>query len=101
VGESSPGSLSGRTAVEELKLRRRPESWRLACQALVQQSVLVLTRPQLGLADAEAKLAAARAEPLPAGPTAWPVIEQPEAEAEPPANPEPAGDESTTSDEEA
>jgi ferredoxin len=103
VAESSPGSLSGRTAVEELKLRRRPGSWRLACQALVQQSVLVLTRPQLGLADAEAKLAAARAEPLPAGPTAWPVIEQPEGDAdvEPPANAAPAGNESTTSDEEA
>ena len=47
VGESSPGSLSGRTAVEEQKLRRRPQSWRLACQTLVQQSVLVLTRQAL------------------------------------------------------
>ena len=75
VGESSPGSLSGRTAVEEQKLRRRPEGWRLACQTLVQQSVLVLTRPQVGLGDAEQRIAAAKAEPLPAGPTAWPVQE--------------------------
>ena len=75
VGESSPGSLSGRTSVEEQKLRRRPESWRLACQTLVQQSVLVLTRPQVGLGDAEQRIAAAQAEPLPAGPTAWPVEE--------------------------
>ena len=75
VGESSPGSLSGRTAVEEQKLRRRPEGWRLACQTLVQHSVLVLTRPQVGLSDAEQRIAAAKAEPLPAGPTAWPVQE--------------------------
>ncbi|MEI6359910.1 MAG: ferredoxin, partial [Synechococcus sp. ELA619] len=45
------------------------------CQALVQQSLLVLPRPQVGLADAEALLAAARQEPLPAGPMAWPVVE--------------------------
>ena len=76
VGESSPGSLSGRTTVEEQKLRRRPEGWRLACQTLVQQSVLVLTRPQLGLPDSEQRIAAAKAELLPAGPTAWPEPEQ-------------------------
>ncbi|MFM8935657.1 MAG: 2Fe-2S iron-sulfur cluster-binding protein [Vulcanococcus sp.] len=73
--ESGPGSLSPRTAVEEQKLRRRPEGWRLACQTLVQQSVMVLTRPQLGLADSEQRIAAAKAEPLAAGPTAWPVVE--------------------------
>ncbi len=66
-------ALTPRTAVEDQKLRRRPQDWRLACQALVQQSLLVLTRPQVGLADQEALLAAARAEPLPAGPTAWPA----------------------------
>ncbi|MEN9541320.1 MAG: hypothetical protein RLZZ459_1411 [Cyanobacteriota bacterium] len=76
VGESTPGSLSGRTSVEDQKLRRRPEGWRLACQALVQHSVLVLTRPQVGLGDAEQRIAAAKAEPLPAGPTAWPVSEE-------------------------
>ena len=76
VGESSPGSLSGRTTVEEQKLRRRPEGWRLACQTLVQQSVLVLTRPQLGLPDSEQRIAAAKAELLPAGPTAWPEPER-------------------------
>ena len=75
VGESSPGSLSGRTAVEEQKLRRRPQSWRLACQSLVQQSLLVLTRPQVGFGDAEAKIAAAKATVLPPGPTAWPSQE--------------------------
>ena len=75
VGENAPGSLSPRTGVEEQKLRRRPEGWRLACQALVQQSVLVLTRPQVGLPDAELRINAARAEVLPAGPTAWPQPE--------------------------
>ena len=92
VGESGPGSLSGRTAVEDQKLRRRPQTWRLACQALVQQSVLVLTKPQTGLGDADQKIAQAKAQPLPAGPTAWPVdeslIEDDESE-------------TTTSDEEA
>ena len=78
VGESCPGSLSGRTAVEEQKLMRRPEGWRLACQALVQHSVLVLTRPQVGLPGSESLIAAAKAEPLPAGPTAWPVVENEE-----------------------
>ena len=75
VGESSPGSLSGRTAVEDQKLRRRPQSWRLACQSLVQQSLLVLTRPQVGFGDSEGRIAAAKASPLPPGPTAWPLQE--------------------------
>ncbi len=111
VGESSPGSLSPRTAVEERKLQRRPQEWRLACQSLVQHSVLVLTRPQAGLGDAEARIAAAKAEPLPAGPTAWPVAES-EAEgaaeeSQQSQQPEalgleqPGSGESTTADEEA
>jgi ferredoxin len=65
--------LSGRTVVEDQKLRRRPQSWRLACQSMVQESVLVLTRPQVGLADQEKLLAAAQAQHLPTGPTAWPA----------------------------
>ena len=92
VGESNPGSLSGRTGVEEQKLRRRPQTWRLACQALVQQSVLVLTKPQTGLGDADQKIAQAKAQPLPAGPTAWPVDERLIEDEE---------SETTTSDEEA
>jgi ferredoxin len=64
-------ALSARTAVEEQKLRRRPQEWRLACQALVQQSLLVITRPQLGLADKQGLVANALAQPLPAGPTSW------------------------------
>jgi ferredoxin len=70
VGES--GALSAATPVEIQRLRRRPESWRLACQALVNGSVLVLTRPQTGLADREQRIEQARRDPLPEGPTAWP-----------------------------
>jgi ferredoxin len=71
-------ALSPRTAVEEQKLRRRPEQWRLACQALVQQSLLVISRPQIGLADKEGQVARALATPLPAGPTSWPEPPAPE-----------------------
>jgi len=101
VGESSPGSLSSRTAVEEQKLRRRPDGWRLACQTLVQQSVLVLTRPQVGLGDGEQRIAAAKAEPLPAGPTAWPVVERDDDSNEEDGEVSAGSTETTTSDEEA
>lgn len=75
-------ALTPRTAVEERKLRGRPQTWRLACQALVQQSLVVLTRPQLGLANRDSALAAALAEPLPPGPTAWPAPPQEEEDTE-------------------
>jgi ferredoxin len=71
-------ALSPRTGVEERKLRGRPQTWRLACQSLVQQSLVVLTRPQLGLANRDSALAAALAEPLPPGPIAWPTPPQSE-----------------------
>ncbi|MEB3234483.1 MAG: 2Fe-2S iron-sulfur cluster-binding protein [Cyanobacteriota bacterium] len=67
-------ALSPRTSVEDQKLKRRPQHWRLACQALVNQSLLVITRPQVGLGDREALVAAAMAEPLPLGPTSWPQM---------------------------
>jgi len=73
VEGGSARALSPRTPVEEQKLRRRPQTWRLACQALVEESVLVLTRPQVGLAEAENVFAEARSQPLPPGPTAWPA----------------------------
>jgi ferredoxin len=74
------GSLTERTVAEEKKLLRRPPTWRLACQALVEKSVMVLTRPQVGLAQREAIVAEARSRPLPEGPTAWPS--EPEASAD-------------------
>ena len=80
VAEAGGSALSPRTSVEDVKLKRRPEQWRLACQSLVQQSVVVLTKPQTGLSDRDGKIAAAKAEPLPAGPTSWPVVEAAEDE---------------------
>ena len=47
----------------------------------MQQSLVVLTRPQVGLQGKEAAFAKALAEPLAAGPIAWP--QPPQAEAEP------------------
>ena len=67
VAERTEGALTPLTLVEQQKLRRRPESWRLACQALVQESVAVLTRPQAGRDAQKQAIAAAQAEPLPEG----------------------------------
>ena len=101
VGESSPGSLSGRTAVEDQKLRRRPQTWRLACQTLVNQSVLVVTKPQTGLSDLDQKVNQAKAQPLPAGPTAWPVQESEDNDDAETSSGDAASGQTTTSDEEA
>lgn len=76
IPEGTSGqALSPRTPVEEQKLRRRPQEWRLACQALVQQSLLVITRPQVGLADKQSQVTQALATPLLSGPTSWPQPE--------------------------
>jgi ferredoxin len=74
VEGASPTALSSPTAVEVQKLRRRPHTWRLACQTLVQESLVVITRPQIGLADRQAQLERALAQPLPTGPAAWPAV---------------------------
>ena len=92
VGEDGKDALTARTTVEDAKLRRRPAEWRLGCQALVEQSVRVLTRPQLKLPDAEKRFAAACNAVLPAGPTAWPAIATDEDEL--------VGEEAATADEE-
>jgi len=72
VPAGSPVALSPRTGVEDRKLMRRPQTWRLACQALVEHSVLVVTRPQAGEAGLAPLLEGALARPLPPGPTGWP-----------------------------
>ena len=84
VDEENNDALTARTVVEDNKLRRRPQDWRLACQALVERSVLILTRPQVRLPNAEARLTAARQAALPVGPTAWPAaaIEEQDEDAE-------------------
>jgi len=63
-GESKVGALSPRTEVEEIKLKRRPENWRLACQTIVMSSVIVVTRPQEALLNAKSRLEEARAQKL-------------------------------------
>ena len=73
-GESSSTAMSPKTAVEETKLRRRPEGWRLACQSLVEQSVVVVTKPQASMPDQDKRVAAALAAPLPPGPLEWPGV---------------------------
>ena len=102
VEGGADNALTEQTSVELLKLKRRPQTWRLACQALVQKSLMVLTRPQVGLGDREGELSRARSRPLPEGPTAWPesptgpdVEDSQESE----TVPEGAGAPSTTSDE--
>jgi ferredoxin len=98
--EAEPDALTPPTRVEELRLRRRPSSWRLACQTLVNRSLLVITRPQAGPANRERLLEEARRNPLPAGPTAWPAPPAEEdAGADPAVAPAEAGDPSATSDE--
>jgi ferredoxin len=82
VAGAPAGSLSPRTAVEDQKLLRRPQTWRLACQSLVESSLVVLTRPQSPPADGDALWAAAQASPLPVGPMAWPEPRAPEPEEE-------------------
>jgi ferredoxin len=74
VRGAQPDALSPLTSVEIQKLKRRPQSWRLACQSLVQSSLVVLTRPQAGLSNGEAAWEQVLQEPLPTGPQAWPEI---------------------------
>ena len=40
-------NLSPRTAFEERKLKKKPDNYRLACQATVNGSVSVVTKPKL------------------------------------------------------
>ena len=46
VEGGNQNSLSPLTAVEEEKLKNRPENWRLSCQTLVKSSTVILTKPQ-------------------------------------------------------
>jgi len=79
IPDANPSqALSGRTPVEDQKLRRRPQNWRLACQALVQQSLVVVTRPQVGLPGHDELVATALFQPLPSGPVEWPRQPEPD-----------------------
>ncbi len=46
VEGGNKNSLTPLTSVEEEKLRNRPDNWRLACQALIKTSAVILTKPQ-------------------------------------------------------
>jgi len=46
VEGGTKNSLSPLTAVEEDKLKNRPDNWRLACQTLINSSAVILTKPQ-------------------------------------------------------
>jgi len=46
VEGENKNSLSPLTSVEGVKLQNRPENWRLACQALIKSSAVILTKPQ-------------------------------------------------------
>ena len=46
VEGGSSKSFSPLTGVEVQKLQSRPDNWRLACQALINSSSIVLTKPQ-------------------------------------------------------
>ena len=46
VEGGNKNSLSPLTAVEEAKLKNRPQNWRLACQTLIKSSAVILTKPQ-------------------------------------------------------
>ncbi len=58
-------ALSPLTEVEKAKLRSRPKNWRLACQALVNSSLIVLTKPQAPPMNSKALIEEARKTDLP------------------------------------
>jgi ferredoxin len=65
-------NLSPRTEFEARKLRNRPETYRLACQAVVNGPVSILTKPNPKDPQQQALLAADLQRPLPAGPSSAP-----------------------------
>ncbi len=65
IDGSDPQALSPLTDVEKNKLQRRPKNWRLACQTLVNSSVIVLTKPQVPPGNARALINAAKEAELP------------------------------------
>ena len=46
VEGGTKNSFSPITVVEEEKLKNKPDNWRLACQALINSSAIILTKPQ-------------------------------------------------------
>ncbi len=65
VEGGSSNALSPLTDVEKLKLKNRPNNWRLACQCVVKSSLAVLTKPQSPPPNANSLIASALQEALP------------------------------------
>ncbi|MCY3536967.1 MAG: (2Fe-2S)-binding protein [Synechococcus sp. SB0678_bin_12] len=59
AGQDEDTCLTPRTAPEQRFLKRRPLNWRLACQAVIRDSLVVVTRPQVGWPGGDQALAAA------------------------------------------
>ena len=65
ANRDGPRDLSPRTSTEERFLKKRPSTWRLACQTMVQGSVVVITRPQQSGPVNEVAVSTALAQPWP------------------------------------
>jgi len=59
AGQDEDAFLTPQTAPEQRFLKRRPLNWRLACQAVIRDSLVVVTRPQAGWPGGDQALAAA------------------------------------------
>ncbi|KGG16603.1 MULTISPECIES: 2Fe-2S iron-sulfur cluster-binding protein [unclassified Prochlorococcus] len=59
------GALSPLSDIEKEKLSNRPSNWRLSCQALVQSSVVVFTKPQSPPGNMQALIQEALSKDLP------------------------------------
>ena len=65
TGDINEETLSPLTEVEKTKLKRRPNNWRLACQTLVMESVIVLTKPQASFKNSDSIIKEAKERDLP------------------------------------
>jgi len=59
AGQDEDTCLTPRTAPEQRFLKRRPLNWRLACQAVIRDSLVVVTRPQAGWPGGDQAMATA------------------------------------------
>ena len=59
AGQEQDTCLTPQTAPERRFLKKRPPNWRLACQAVIRDSLVVVTRPQAGWPGGDGALAAA------------------------------------------
>ena len=82
AGQEEADGLTPRTAPEQRFLRRRPPNWRLACQSVVRDSLVVVTRPQTGWPGGDEALAAA-VNTLPVNVMTDPALENPQQDTEP------------------